>query len=211
MKEEPDHTANPDEGEVDAQTPEPTTRWKHRDSRRCVAKSPPHQEATPCPDSSRPHEPKARLCVLCTGAVFVAAAWDWSRVEKGARRTAFNHGVMDSRVERRGLHDYGWIPPRTESAMPVVSYGKKTPSLPLVNRTHQSSTSRAQEERKVPTRWGHMTATQGERHSVRCPTRGSTSSVAKRPRRGKHELVSGNGCGRLVSGPTQEKPAQTRF
>jgi hypothetical protein len=56
--------------------------------------------------------------------------------------------------------------------MPAVSYGKKTPSLPLVNRTHQSSTSSAQEERKVATRRGHMTATQGERHSVRCPTRG---------------------------------------
>jgi hypothetical protein len=43
---------------------------------------------------------------LSTGAVFAAAAGAWSRVKKGARRAAFNHGVVDSRVERRGLRDY---------------------------------------------------------------------------------------------------------
>jgi hypothetical protein len=43
VKEEPDHTFNPGEGKVDAHTPEPTTRWKHRGSRHRAAKLPSRQ------------------------------------------------------------------------------------------------------------------------------------------------------------------------
>jgi hypothetical protein len=61
----------------------------------------------PHPVVPRVQIPTLSVSPLSTGVVFATAAGAWSRVKKGARRAAFNHVVVDSRVERRGLRDYG--------------------------------------------------------------------------------------------------------